>query len=79
MELVIGGALTHHVGDSVDFGPLPEATARHYFRQLAAAVACAHEHNVAHRDLKVRVVPAPHHQPCAQSVRNHAATTPSNV
>jgi serine/threonine protein kinase len=39
------------VGDAD--GPLPEAEARAYFRQVAAAVQHCHAKQICHRDLKL--------------------------
>ena len=49
MDLYLGGNLADHVA----IAPIPEALARHFFRQLAKAAAYCHKMGVSHRDLKL--------------------------
>ncbi|HSK02692.1 MAG TPA: protein kinase [Kofleriaceae bacterium] len=48
MELLEGGSIGDRIGD----GPMPAERVQRLGRQVALAIAAAHEHGVIHRDLK---------------------------
>ena len=53
LELGSGGDLYEHIQKH---GKLPEERARHFYRQLVAAVCYCHSNHIVHRDLKTENV-----------------------